>query len=136
MWTIGRQHIVLPLRYGFSFYHVGPAPGPSAQGSIVFIFVHASYIVCHRRMLHESHSVDIFIAAVGYNVKTIGQLIDYLKTHNEPREIDLLIQKYVKSSEQNAPPAYIIEGNFFNHYGYFSSIQNRIRSETALDYLM
>ena len=76
------------------------------------------------------------IAAVVYSVKTIGQLIDYVKTHNETREIDLLIQKYVKSNEQNVSPAYIIEGNFFNHYGYFSSIQNRIRSETALDYLM
>ena len=133
IWTIGRQHIVLPLRYGFSFYHVGPAPGPSAQGSKV---VHASYIVCHRRMRHESYSIDILIAAVAYNVKTINPLLDYVKTHNEPREIDLLLQKYVQSSEQNAPPAYIIEGNFFNHYGYFSSIQNRIRSETALDYLM
>ena len=88
------------------------------------------------RMWHESHSFVILIAAVVYSVNTLSQLIYYLKTHNEPREIDLLIQKYLQSSEQNAPPAYIIEGNFFNHYGYFSSIQNRIRSENALDYLM
>ena len=76
------------------------------------------------------------IAAVVYSVNTLSQLIYYVKTHNETREIDLLIQKYVKSNEQNVPPAYIIEGNFFNHYGYFSSIQNRIRSEFALDYIM
>ena len=87
-------------------------------------------------MRHEYHSIVILIAAVVHSVKTISQLIDYVKTHNEPREIDLLLQKYIQSSEENAPPAYIIEGNFFNHYGYFSSIQNRIRSETALDYLM
>ena len=46
IWTIGRQHTVLPLRYGFSFYHVGPAPGPSIQGSQLFIRAHASYMVC------------------------------------------------------------------------------------------
>ena len=37
IWTIGRQHTVLPLRYGFSFYHVGPAPGPFTQGIQLFI---------------------------------------------------------------------------------------------------
>ena len=37
IWTIGRQHTVLPLRYGFSFYHVGPAPGPYTQGIQLFI---------------------------------------------------------------------------------------------------
>ena len=78
----------------------------------------------------------LLIAAVVYSVSSLSQLIYYLKTHNEPREIDLLIQKYLQSSQENAPPAYIIEGNFFNHYGYFSSIQNRIRSENSLDYLM
>ena len=72
-----------------------------------------------------------------YNTENLRPLIDYVKTCIKcPNEIDLRIHKYLQSTELNAAPGYMIEGNFFRHVGYFSTIQNRIRSETAVDYLM